>query len=398
MENQFSAGPQALGYFYQARVALDMLLDSRDEATIKIEALDDIQVDTSTSPTTLTLAQLKHNIKGEPTLTDSSTDLWKSIRVWAEQVSDKSFALSNTKLILITTAKSNINSIASMLGVSDRDHEEALKRLIEISTASKNESLKKSFTAFKALSEIQKKALITSITILTSHENIDLYKETVKRKIRPAVKKIHLESLYERVEGWWFNQVVVHLLEPEKKSFISAFDLNEKVASLATNFAEDDLPIDFQDETPDKSYFVDSNNKTFVKQLRAVNSKERSIEKAIIDYYRAFNQRSRWINDGLVLPEELTKFEHRLIDEWERYFDSIYDECNTGITEGELIEIGKEIINWAEFKTTHLKIRPKVGADFIRRGSFHMLAEKPAICWHPEFKEKLISTINIAAT
>jgi hypothetical protein len=40
----FSAAPQALGYIYQARVALSLLLQAPDEARIKVEALDDIEL------------------------------------------------------------------------------------------------------------------------------------------------------------------------------------------------------------------------------------------------------------------------------------------------------------------------------------------------------------------
>src|SRR5687767_14092246 len=101
----FSAAPQALGYLYQARVALFLLLQCPEEAIVKIEALDDIEVLEPSAAKKLKLAQLKHHINKEAELTDFSVDLWKSIRVWAEQVASRSFVLQDTRLFLITTAK-----------------------------------------------------------------------------------------------------------------------------------------------------------------------------------------------------------------------------------------------------------------------------------------------------
>lgn len=83
----FSAAPQALGYLYQARTALTLLLQAPDEARIKIEALDDIELKDVLASGSLALAQLKHHTS-PTTLTDVSPDLWKSLRVWAEQLNE----------------------------------------------------------------------------------------------------------------------------------------------------------------------------------------------------------------------------------------------------------------------------------------------------------------------
>lgn len=55
----FSAAPQALGYLYQARVALLLLLQAPDEAQVKVEALDDIELSKALPAESLALVQLK---------------------------------------------------------------------------------------------------------------------------------------------------------------------------------------------------------------------------------------------------------------------------------------------------------------------------------------------------
>lgn len=57
-----------------------------------------------------------------------------------------------------------------------------------------------------------RKALVSSITILDQHPNIDEYKGKIRHRIRPSVHIKHLDSLYERLEGWWFDKTVQHLL------------------------------------------------------------------------------------------------------------------------------------------------------------------------------------------
>ncbi len=41
---------------------------------------------------------------------------------------------------------------------------------------------------------------------------------------------------------------------------------------------------------------------------------------ALRDYYRAFNQHSNWFRNNLIYPNELEKYEQRLIDEWKHAF------------------------------------------------------------------------------
>ncbi|MBU1822353.1 MAG: hypothetical protein KKG00_12700, partial [Bacteroidetes bacterium] len=84
MKTQFSAGPQALGYLYQARYSLYALIsDNRMDASLAIEGLDDVSIEGSEL---IKLDQLKHHITKAATITSYSPDLWKSIRVWSESL------------------------------------------------------------------------------------------------------------------------------------------------------------------------------------------------------------------------------------------------------------------------------------------------------------------------
>ncbi|SBT11208.1 conserved hypothetical protein [Candidatus Propionivibrio aalborgensis] len=395
----FSAGPQALGYFYQARVALSLLLESPDEARLRVEALDDIEISDAVSAGSLSLIQLKHHT-GDAALTDASPDLWKSLRVWSEQAKSAKFALDNVKIVLFTTATIPAGSLASLLGHMKRDVNEAEKKLLEVASKSDNASLKKAFDAFKGLTDAQRKALLATVYIVGSHPDISGTKKKIDQQLRLAVRAEHLAPFAERVEGWWTDKVILHLLakNPRYAGGITGFELHEYVASVAETFHDGSLPIDYDglDMTDDE---VDANrSRQYVKQLETINASARVIRKAIFDYHRAYNQRHRWLRDSLIFPEEMEKYEERLCDEWERYFDhnfSFVDETDNQA----LITVGKAILRWAELEC-NLRIRPRVEAEFVRRGSFHILADKipPDICWHPKFADLMTQAMTAAAT
>ena len=124
---KFSAAEQAIGYLYQIRYALWLLLDGAEEQELVLEALDDIHLESQGTP--LELLQTKHH-STKASLTDASPDLWKTIRVWSTHLLHRHIQIPPTTLSLVTTATAPPGSIAYKLRpTDDRDCEEALKKL-----------------------------------------------------------------------------------------------------------------------------------------------------------------------------------------------------------------------------------------------------------------------------
>jgi hypothetical protein len=88
--------------------------------------------------------------------------------------------------------------------------------------------------------------------------------------------------------------------------------------------------------------------------------------------------------------DEVESYERRLIDEWERFAAALTEELDGVASEIELKRVGRQIFNWME-QTADLRIRPNVSELYVMRGSFHILANKPApsVWWHPKFVERL---------
>src|ERR1039457_5375541 len=108
----FSAQESGLGYLYQSRYALWLLLDGPEEQEVVLETLDDIVLSQDGPPRDL--LQTKHNAL-PARLTDASSPLWKTLRIWSTHVKDGVIQVPPTTLTLITTAEAPAASIAAAL-------------------------------------------------------------------------------------------------------------------------------------------------------------------------------------------------------------------------------------------------------------------------------------------
>ncbi|NEQ46931.1 MAG: hypothetical protein F6K00_26665 [Leptolyngbya sp. SIOISBB] len=228
MSSGFSAGPQALGYLYQIRYALYLILENREELQLSIESLDDVTFDDQGTPTEL--LQLKHHVN-QASLTNRSRDLWKTIRVWSSLTKDE-LVSSNTLLTLVTTGLAPENSISSLLRHgTDRNPQLATQQLRSIAQ-SDTQSLAKEFEAFNALTDSEQEQLVDSIQIIDASPQINDVVPRIKQRIKFSVRREHLHNLYERLEGWWFSKVVNHLNE-ESAVPISGFEVHDKICDIA---------------------------------------------------------------------------------------------------------------------------------------------------------------------
>ncbi|MGD1045087.1 MAG: ABC-three component system protein [Bacteroidota bacterium] len=386
----FSAIDPSLGYLYQIRYSLYRLLEANEEEEISIEWVDDVAVENDGSINEQ--LQLKHHLRGKASLTDSSPDLWKTIRVWSEGVKTGSINPSTTRLLLITTAAAPAGSIASLLKDTQtgRDAKTALQRLMDVASTSGNVALKDSFDAFKSLPSTKKRLLVDSIIVVDNMPMITDLEKGIKKKLDLSVRKEHMDLFYERLEGWWFDKIIRHFIEPNKTS-IKRFELQSKIRDIAEQFEEDALPIDFLDAEPPETPDAANDDRLFVVQLRIIALNNKLIEKAIRDYYKAFEQRSRWAREHLIDDKDLEVYENRLVDEWQRFFYSAVEtEGDKVVNEAEYLKTGREIFRWMN-TIAQFPIRPKVVEPYVMRGSYHMLADQfpPRVGWHPRFLDRL---------
>ena len=385
-KSSFSAVDPALGYLYQVRFALLSSLRRlarEDEVfAVCVEAADDVVFEAGASPTEL--LQLKHHQKRAAKLTDASSDLWKSLRVWMEGSADGVIP-PNAHLYLITTSSVGKGSAASKLQETDRDVGDALTRLDATATTSSSEQNEKSYELFRKLSRAKKLALLSSITVVPNSPTIMEADKGLAEEARRAVRREHVTYFLTQLEGWWFRRII-RQLNDAKATPIPSTEIEGELADIRDQFKPDALPVDgdlLEVEIDEGSY----ENYPFVHQVRLAGIGSARLQTAIRDYYRAFAQRSRWQREELVLMPEIERYERLLREEWQLEFERVEDELGPETAEEQKRAAAKQVYKWME--DARFPIRPAVGHPSMTRGSLHMLADDLHIGWHPDFKTRL---------
>ncbi len=112
--SEFSANESALGYIYQIRYGLFLLLsdEGTEDKVLALESLDDISIEDVNQTN---LNQTKYHLNRQANLTDRSPDFWKTMRVWCELIQDKKVDPSMTMFTLITSSYCSENSIMAII-------------------------------------------------------------------------------------------------------------------------------------------------------------------------------------------------------------------------------------------------------------------------------------------
>lgn len=383
----FSATEGALGYLFQCRCALLLALRrlrAGEEFLLFLETLDDVVFESEGSP--MEVLQTKHHRERSANLTDASPDLWKTLRVWCEgTVNGKIPPLAS--LCLMTTATAGTGSAASHLRTENRDVKKAVERLGATAMSSANQANKLGYSAFLGLDQARQRQLLERVTVLDASPNIVDLDVELRVEVRWAADRGHLESFLRRLEGWWLRRVVQQLFGGSSSPILSSeFDL--QMDDLREQFKREALPVDediLAAEVDDSTY----QDALFVRQLQLIGVNPKRTLAAIRDYFRAFEQRSRWMRENLLYIGELGQYERRLVEEWQLAFERVKDDLGLSAATAEELKrkAAHQVYGWVEERV--IPIRPNVTEPFVTRGSFHMLSDHLRVGWHPEFLERL---------
>lgn len=397
--DKYSAGEQGLGYIYQARLALLQLFQLPEETIVHIEKDDDL--DFVAENGVKSLASLKHKAVGDR-LTDLSTDFWKSVRIWLARYQRDGRSQSNLKFFLFTTGTVAATSFLKRLvpGQSDAVGTSSLVEDADAALASSNSALIAGIAReFDALTVPEKHDFLSRVRILDGRPRVEDIPTFIKDRMR-TVRREHRTAIFERLEGWW-NDAVIHLLTGNRPQGIVGDEVSDKLNALAEEYKLDNLPITFRGKEPAAGVDTDNDPRPFVVQLRQIGISSSRIRSAILDYYRAFEQRSEWARENLLVSGEIEDYEGRLVDEWSRYRDVVFEELDENSAEEVLLRAGKELYRWADLESGNyesLRIRARVSEPYVTRGSFHILANavpEPRVYWHPRFLDRLGNLLGV---
>lgn len=264
----------------------------------------------------------------------------------------------------------------------DRDEVAADKLLMASAKASENKATEKARAAYAAQPEHVRLSLLRSVMILDGSPNIIDVREEIERELHHAAPRDQIEKLVERLEGWWFG-AVIRAMSGAGPSAIPVSAIEQRVDELREEFKRDALPVDFKTVVPSQRVIAELDKRPFVRQLRRIEIGDRRVEFAIRDYYRASEQRSRWAREELLLDGELEHYEQELTEAWEPRHAAIVEEAES-CSDEDKVPLGQSVFKWAE-QDANFPLRT-VRERFLTHGSYHILANRFAVGWHPDFK------------
>lgn len=403
----YSAFASMTGYLYQVEYALYRALD-RDNPVdaVMVETLDDVVTNAKGQPDEL--LQLKHHTGNRAKLGDRAADLWKTIRVWSSQVSSSAVSADGTRFFLLTTAPpargaklALLLSPPDMAGKQQRDAATACELLTEIahelaaaaeatgSGPKARDTIVACAESFLALRPADRSAMVRNITIVTGAPAVtDLRNRLVERLRMCAVPRKDLEAFARALLGWWYWSVVERLKDQSRKS-ISVNALEIQIEELASAYALTGLPTFAELLRPTEDDLAPLHERLFVQQLVAIGHVrgKASVTSAVVEFYKADGHILRWLRDLRLTPAELESFEADLTGHWSVAFGSAEAECGDLEDPGAAPlhqKLGRDTFQ-ATLTGSSVTLKGFTG-DYLRRGAFHRMANRPAIGWHPNWR------------
>jgi hypothetical protein len=382
--NRSAAGPAA-GYHYQAQRALLTLIagSPADGREVAMETLDDLVV--SDPNGLIELEQLKHSIRSGA-LSDRSPALWGALDNWMDHLGTSRMDRIS-RMILIATKKGAPDSAIAQLRESDRHLDKAEQILLEVSRERPgNAETRAARERFLGLAPRDRGRLLSKVLVRDGAEPVTSFRSELKALLGTALPRTGVEDFLNQLVGWWEQRVVdllVHRIQT-----VSYDEVADEISRLRDLYTESELP-------PADPAFKAAMTKAlsaayakapFVHQLELVAAHDERVALAIRDYHRAYAQRSSWLQEGILLANELFEWEERLSEEWERAWVRMLE----AVQEADGIEVadaGRALLGGLEDSNQTLLRSGR--HRFLHVGTLHGLADARHVGWHRDFEARL---------
>jgi hypothetical protein len=353
------------------------------DASVSIELHDDVAWETHGTPKER--LQLKHHLRGAASITDKSDDLWRTVRVWLDDASPTD--PDGAVLMLVTTASAPDDSGVYCLRPETLNLAEG-QRLIEAAARESNAAgTEKTRQRFLALGPADRQAFVSRIRVLDGSLHIIDVEAEVRRSLAWALPRAHEDMFLELLWGWWDREALGML--QGTRGPMGVGELQDQVTEIRDQFTNDRLPTLLHLSDVDPSVVEAMlGNRMFVAQLRLIDWPEQNLQRAIIDYHRAFVHTTRWVDDDLIGLPDLLNFGVELVDEWKSEFEFMRTSLDPQASEIELKQAGVDLLRKL-LESTAIRVRPRYDDRFFARGKRHELADTLQVGWHPNFEARL---------
>ena len=252
---------------------------------------------------------------------------------------------------------------------------------------------------FAGLDARARGSLLAKIEVRDATAGIGDFRQQLQEALGPfALPSSGTTEFLDKLVGWWERRAVDLLLR--RRSAVTREELVEEVVRLRDQYGAATLPA------PDPALAVELTdvliaayaNTPFVRQLELITMRDERVQLAVRDYHRAYAQRSRWLEQGVLPRQELEEWEGRLLDEWQHAWQRMLDTLPDTADAPSQASAGKQL--YGELEQSALNPLRDGRDRFLHVGTINGLADTTRIGWHPDFKARirqLIGTAIVAA-
>jgi hypothetical protein len=386
MTTPHAAAASAAGYQYQTWWSLLEMLRTgpdRPDATLTLEMHDDVAWEDDGTPTEL--LQTKHHQETSRSLSDMSDDVWRSLQVWLDTASPSDPA--GPLLHLVSTDQALVETAAYALRSDSRDVQAAVTRLTTAAETSSSVVTARARARFLDLGPSGRMVFLSRVFMVDGAPRLEDVDTQARRALAWALPRGHEDLFMHLLWGWWDAQAVGMLRG--KRVGIGVPEVTQKINDLRDQFTQDRLPtlVELRDVDPE-DVFTAHRAHTFVAQLGWINWPPMNLQKAVVDFFRAYTQTVRWVSEDLIGLDELQRFEDELIDEWQREFEFMQIDLGASADEETKQQAGSKLLRQL-LDATEVRVRARYDDAFFARGKRHEIADSGRIGWHADFEERV---------
>jgi|SRR6218665_392090 len=400
IQEQHTAGPQAIGFDYQFYYFMLLALDLKLDQKIGFEVKDDVHIDKEDGTTVL--YQAKHtiikNLKGNPqNLTDLDTDLWKTLSNWVDFINaDKSFDfLKKHTFILVTNKSENNNDFITALNTfkADNDFNKVKLKIVELGNKTQDKTLKKYFKNVSKLSKSKLELFLKKLTIETGEDEI--IDKIKKRILEKHYQENLVDPIFERLSSN-LNSAKYLDIKAGQRFEISGEDFGKKFGKCF-RIATDIKPLpkrEFPVLLPD-----DLESQIFIRQLLdigEVQTGSNDIRNYTTQMLKFLNHFTYWSEEeNFILFTEIEEFKNNSILIWLNEFKAKYRQIERQINNGYAIEdleddiknLGVDLVDYIRKQDLSIPGYSDLGIEFSN-GHYYALSDKLEIGWHFDWVNK----------
>lgn len=382
--SHIAPGPMA-GYLFQPVRALYWLVKGPRGATVGIETEDDVVVLLKGGGKIY--EQDKSSIKKEGSpFGDKSYALWNTLAIWLSAINIGKVEVEKANFLLVSNKAIPRDSLIQKISEAKGENEtrECYRRLKSIGSDVKTESkVGEKVAEVLGYDEMVLNQLICQIDVETFGSNLgEVEKEEIISLLHLTDREAH-DVIIDALLGWLI-EVMLDFWNAGEPAWITREALDNRLDKVRGKLRRRRFRA-----SPARELLVSEEEKkahtgkVFVKQLEIICLEEENAYDAIIDFIRCGKERRRLAQEGNATAQDWDMFHESLKAKWKTV---------RGIENAKEHKTDEKL-GQAVYWNTMAQVEPRLGEieteQYLVKGSYHRLADKLMVGWHPEYKNRL---------